>query len=184
MTEAPIERRWTRDEFVRAWEAGEFDHRVELIEGEVWPVGIGDWHGETLFRVVRTLPGEGVVVTGASLPTGDSLPDPDCWIRRQGSEAIGKVGRKISMWHPADVLLLVEVSHETVREDLGIKARLYSRDGYEVYWVVTEGVIYEHTDPTPTGYRTVREYHPGQLIPVHYADTAIAVDELLYPDRG
>lgn len=36
-------------EIVReAWEAGAFDHRVELVEGEVWPVVIGDWHGETL----------------------------------------------------------------------------------------------------------------------------------------
>ena len=35
--------RWSVSEFLRAWEAGAFDNRVELINGEVWPVVIGDW---------------------------------------------------------------------------------------------------------------------------------------------
>ena len=39
--------RWSVSEFLRAWEAGAFDHRVELVEGEVWPVVNGDWHGKT-----------------------------------------------------------------------------------------------------------------------------------------
>ncbi|MEU1957765.1 hypothetical protein [Nocardia sp. NPDC019255] len=41
MTEASIAYRWTRSEFLHAWEAGAFDHRVELVEGELWPVVIG-----------------------------------------------------------------------------------------------------------------------------------------------
>lgn len=47
--------RWSVGEFVRAWEAGAFDHRVELIEGELWPVIIGDWHGRTVGRVIGPL---------------------------------------------------------------------------------------------------------------------------------
>ena len=57
--------RWSVSEFLRAWEAGAFDHRVELVEGEVWPVVNGDWHGKTTARVVRRLPEKGVVRAGA-----------------------------------------------------------------------------------------------------------------------
>lgn len=33
MTQAALAYRWSQSEFVRAWEAGAFDHRVELING-------------------------------------------------------------------------------------------------------------------------------------------------------
>jgi hypothetical protein len=55
--------RFSRDEFVRAWEAAAFDHRVALIEGEVWPVAIGDWHGATVGRIIPRLWCGGTEVT-------------------------------------------------------------------------------------------------------------------------
>ncbi|MEV6277199.1 Uma2 family endonuclease [Nocardia sp. NPDC051832] len=179
MTEASIAYRWTREEFLRAWEAGAFDHRVEFIEGEVWSVVIGDWRGFTTGRILRALPGDGFQVTTATLPTGESLPDPDCWVLRDDAEPVDTVGTKVSVWAPADVVLVVEVSDETVMQDLGIKARMYGRAGYSVYWVVTKEVIFEHTEPTPNGYRTRREYRAGEHIPVHYADTALPVSDVL-----
>jgi hypothetical protein len=36
MTQPALAYRWSRSEFVRAWEAGAFDHRVEFVEGEIW----------------------------------------------------------------------------------------------------------------------------------------------------
>jgi len=75
--------RWSVSEFLRGWEAGAFDHRVELVEGEIWPVVNGGWHGKTTARVVRRLPEEGVEITTATLPSSDSLPDPDCWVVRR-----------------------------------------------------------------------------------------------------
>ncbi|MCP2287333.1 Uma2 family endonuclease [Nocardia amikacinitolerans] len=182
MTEASIAERWTRDEFLRAWAAGAFDRRVELVEGEVWPVVIGNWHGETVGQIVRLLPRDGFRISTATLPTGESLPDPDCWARRADAQPIAEVGARLFIWDPEDVALIVEVSDETVMHDLRIKAKLYGSAGYPVYWVVTGDAIYEHTDPTPGGYETKREFRPGELIPVHYADTALAVDDLLYPD--
>ncbi|WP_431958060.1 Uma2 family endonuclease [Nocardia lijiangensis] len=181
MTEASIAYRWSRDEFLRAWQAGAFDHRVELVEGEVWSVVIGDWHGPAVFRVGLALESDGFEVSGSTLPTEDSLPDPDCWVRRLDSEPIDIVGRKISMWAPEDIPLVVEVSDETVVPDLTVKANLYSRGGYPVYWVVTRDLIYEHTEPTPAGYANVRKFRPGELIPLHFADTAVAVDDILFP---
>jgi Putative restriction endonuclease len=176
--------RWSVSEFLRAWEAGAFDHRVELIEGEVWPVVIGDWHGEMVFRVARCLPTEGVLITSSTLPSGNSLPDPDCWVRRQKAQPAGELGtRGLSLWRPADVLLVVEISDDTVVADLNIKARIYGSAGYLVYWVVTADVIFEHTEPTPAGYRVRREYRRGDQLPVPYAGTEIAVDELLGPQN-
>ena len=54
----------------------------------------------------------------------------------------------------SDVLLVIEVSDDTPRQDLSVKTRLYGRAGYPVYCVVAQDAIYEHTEPTSSGYRT------------------------------
>jgi Uma2 family endonuclease len=179
MTRPVLAYRWSRSEFVRAWEAGAFDHRVELVDGEIWPVVIGSWHGDTVGQLMASLPRSGVRVTTATLPTGESLPDPDCWVRRADAEPIGTVGSRLSVWAAADVLLVVEVADETTIQDLNVKARLYGQAGYPVYWVVTQEAIYEHTGPISTGYRTRVEYRLGERIPVSYAGTDLAVDDLI-----
>lgn len=172
---------WSQSEFLRAWEAGAFDHRVELVNGEIWPVVIGQWHGDTVGRVVGALPRAGVEVTTATLPSGESLPDPDCWVLREDATPLRPLGTKLAVWDPADVLLVVEVSDETMLPDLQTKMRLYGGAGYPVYWVVTQEAIYEHTEPIPNGYRTRREYRPGERTPVGYAGTDLAVADLIAP---
>ncbi len=179
MTRSPLVYPWTRSEFIRAFEAGVFDRRVEFIEGEIWRVAIGTWHGNIVGGIVGALPRSGVEFTTATLPSGGSLPDPDCWVRRSDAEPIGSIGSRLSVWDPADVLLVIEVSDETVLADLNIKTRLYGAAGYPVYWVVTKDRIFEHTEPTPTGYRRRAEFSAGDRIPVAYAGTELAVDDLL-----
>jgi hypothetical protein len=179
VADAALAYHWSRDEFVRASEAGVFDRRVELVDGEVWPVVIGSWHGDATIRIAKALPNGRATVTTASLPTGESLPDPDCWVRPSDAAPAGSVGARLLAWDAADVLLVVEVADETVTQDLGVKARLYGRAGYAVYWVVTPEVIYEHTDPGPQGYRVRIEHRRGDRIPVGYAGTDLSVDELL-----
>lgn len=179
MTRSALACRWSRDEFVRAWEAGAFDHRVELVEGEIWPVVIGSWHGDMVGQILALLPRAGVRVTTATPPTGASPPDPDCWVRRADADPIGTVGSRLSVWDATDVLLVIEVSDETVIEDLNLEAKLYGQAGYPTYWVVTREAIYEHTGPIPTGYRTRIEYRRGEQIPVGYVGVELAVDDLL-----
>lgn len=179
MTQSALAYRWSRSEFLRAWEAGAFDHRVELINGEVWPVVIGSWHGDTVGQLTAALPRAGVRVTTATLPTGESLPDPDCWVRRADAEPVGVVGSKLSVGDPSDVLLVVEVSDHTMLYDLEVKAKLYGQAGYSVYWVITQQSIFEHTTPTTRGYRTRVEYRPGERIPVTYAEMDLAVEDLI-----
>jgi hypothetical protein len=178
-TDAGLTYRWSREAFVRAWEAGVFDRRVELVEGEIWPVAMGHWHGDVAADLSRFLPWDGVHLTMSTLPAGDSLLDPDCWACRTGAEPIGSIGSRLVGWRPEDVLLVVEVSDETLIQDLGLKASLYGDAGYPVYWVVTRDGIYEHTEPTPHGYRRRIEYRRGDRIPVDYARTDLAVDDLL-----
>ena len=118
-------------------------------------------------------------MTTATLPTGGSLPDPDCWVRRAEADPIGAIGSRLSVWGASDVLLVVEVADETTIQDLNVKAKLYGQAGYPVYWVITQEAIYEHTGPISTGYRTRVEYLHGERIPVPYASTELAVDELI-----
>ncbi len=181
MTAQALRYRWTQHEFIRAATAGVFDGRVELVDGEVWRVAIGDWHGPTTMRCAHLLTADDVVVTQESLPTGDSLPDPDFWVRSARAEPTGKVSPRLSRWAADDVLLVVEVSDETVVADLDTKARLYGAAGYAVYWVLTREAVFEHTRPDGDGYRSVVRYRPGDGIPVPYADTSVAVADLVGP---
>lgn len=117
---------WTQEGFLLASEAGAFTGRVELVDGEVWPVAIGRWHGTAAAECVHLSRADGVRVTTESLATAGSLPDPDVWVRPADAQERGWLSPRISRWDPSDVLLVVEISDETVAEDLGIKARLYA----------------------------------------------------------
>jgi hypothetical protein len=179
MTEASLTYRWSREGFVRAWEAGAFDARVEYVEGEVVPVVIGDWHGLVTASIVARLRHPTVTVTQSTLPAAGSLPDPDCWVRRRGAEPVGRVAPRLPEWNPDDVLLVVEISDETVTFDLTTKARLYGSAGCATYWVVTRQAVYVHTEPTPDGYRHRTELRPGDLVRAPYLDADLPVEALI-----
>ncbi|CAN5168078.1 Uma2 family endonuclease [soil metagenome] len=180
MTAAVAPYRWSLDEFVRAWEAGVFSERAELIDGEVWPVPIGNWHGDTAARVLRALPNDDYRVTTASLPTADSLPDPDCWVRRASARGVRRLSERLWSWEPTDVVLVVEVADETLEHDLGVKAELYAGAGYPCYWVIAHEGVYEHREPSDAGFRSRLLHRPGEEV-VDYSGGRIAVDDLLAP---
>lgn len=174
--------RWGLEEFLLAWEAGAFSKRAELIDGEVWDVPIGRWHAKTSGRVIRSLPNGTVEVLAGSLPSGQSLPEPDCWVLRSGAKPAEQLSRRMSRWDPADVLLVVEVSDETRVHDLGRKVAIYGDAGFAAYWSVTRDGVFAHTEPVRGGYR-LRLFHPtGTSLPVPYApDVVLDVDDLLAP---
>lgn len=175
--------RWRLAEYVRAWEAGVFEGHTELVDGEVWPVSIGTWHGDTAARVLRALPNHEHLVSTASLPTAESLPDPDCWVRPARAQPTTQLSERISCWAPTDVLLIVEIADETLDQDLGPKATLYAQAGYPCYWAVTRHGVYIHTDPTPAGYRTRVLHSPTEQVPVPYHSVAVAVADLIGSSR-
>lgn len=175
--------RWDEQAFIRAWEAGVFrDERVELVEGEVWPVSIGVWHGAVTGNIVRSLPDGDWRVTTASLPSSGSVPDPDVWVHRRGAQPIARLGStgRIARWSPADVVLVVEVADTSLMSDLETKARVYGRAGYPTYWVVHRGGVTVLTDPYEAGYREQRSLTPDDSLEVPYlAGATIAVATLL-----
>ncbi len=176
--------RWSTDGFLRAWEAGAFDDsRVEMVEGQVWPVSIGSWHGRTTGRVVRSLSNSAYEITSESLVLSSSVVDPDLWVREAAATPQRMASRRMALWFPADVLLVVEVGDETLHADLTTKARLYGAHGFARYWVIGPDAVHEHTGPTRFGYRTVRQYWPGDELPVPYAGTSLDVAALLGVDQ-
>lgn len=170
---------WTAEAYLRAWDADVFDGRVELVEGEIWMVPVGSWHGRTGVRLIRLLPEAGAQVMQSTLPTAGSLPDPDCWVLRDGAVPVAVIGSRLDVWEPGDVLLVVEVSDATVVADLNRKARLYGAAGYPCYWVVTNDGVHVHTEPGPQGYGRRVVHGRGESVPVPYADLALAVDDVV-----
>ena len=142
--------RWTPTAFVRAFDAGAFGtERVEMVDGEVLAVSIGEWHGDTAGRLFELLPGprSSWVKTTQTLVTIDSLPDPDLWIRAANAVAAGAVGARLSRWRPEDVALVVEVSDSSFEFDTGSKADAYARVGFSHYWVVHPGGVEWFSEP-------------------------------------
>lgn len=182
MTSQGLTDRFTVEGFVRAWEAGAFHERVELVDGEVWPVPIGSWHGDTTMRAARALPDDGVTFTSESLVTEQSVPDADFWVRPNDAVGTGRIGERLTLWRAADVLLVVEVADETAADDLGPKARLYSRCGYRLYWVLTRRGLYAHAQPAPEGYRARTLHRRGESVSVPWSDGRVEVSALLAPD--
>lgn len=161
-------------QYDRMVEAGVFSaekkQRIELIHGELRqmnPIGIRhsyavdmliDWSVEAaprkdvLFRCQAPL----------RIPTSDSSPEPDLmWLVR----------KDYSQQHPepCDVLLLIEVADDSLKYDLGEKAKLYAEAGIEDYWVIDlrQQAIHVHRQPQASGYTnvtTVRDDQPAQSL--------------------
>lgn len=183
MTSHATAYQWRLEEFVKAWEADVFVERAELIDGEVWPVPIGTWHGDVAAGVLRALPNRDHQVSTSSLPTGGSLPDPDCWVRPSSAQPRRQLSDRLWEWAAADIALVVEISDETVEQDLGTKAVMYARAGYQCYWVVTRDGVYEHSGPSEVGYQVRNLRRPGDGLTVPYVGAEIAVEDLLGPPR-
>src|SRR4051812_13028578 len=108
------------------------DQRVELVEGEVWPVSIGRWHGSVAGNVTRLLPDDEWRMTNASLPAAGSITDPDVWVHRRGAQPVSRLGAtgRLPPWRAGGVALVVEVADATFGADTEVKAGIYGRSGF------------------------------------------------------
>lgn len=173
---------WNEESFILAWEAGVFrNERVELVEGEVWPVSSGEWHGAVTNNIVRALPNGDWRITAASLPASGSVLDPDVWVRPRDAQPVARLGNtgRLLRWNPADVVLVVEVADSSLPADLEIKARVYGRAGFPTYWVVHRGGVEMFTEPYEAGYRSQDSFGPEGLLSVPYGDHSIEVGSIL-----
>lgn len=182
MAVTPVPYRWGLEEFLLAWEAGAFDKRAELIDGEVWDGPIGPWHAETTGRLIRALPNRRFRMLAGSLPWGGSLPEPDCFVLRADAQPIEHLSPRMRRWAADDVVLVVEVADETRDHDLTHKSTLYAEGGFGAYWAIAPEGVYAHSGPTRGGYAT-RIFHPGgSEVTVPYDESVtLAVDDLIAP---
>jgi Uma2 family endonuclease len=179
--------RITVDEYERIGLAGalEDSHKIELIDG--YMVDKMPKNPEHIYSTKSTLKAlESRLPAGwtwqkeepVRIPDHDE-PEPDVAIV-QGSDADYR--HRLAM--AADVALLVEVSESSLIQDQGRKLLIYARSKIPVYWIVNlvDRRIEVYTRPTKSGYRSRKDYLPGQQVPVTIGGQRlrpIAVDEIL-----
>jgi Uma2 family endonuclease len=121
-------------EYVAIAKLGVFDgERVELLRGQVVRMApMGNEHAsvvETLNQLlVETFGRRARVRPGLPMEASeDSMPEPDFAViaPRTGINP-----------HPTQALLLIEVSHSSLRIDREVKAPLYAETGSPEYWII------------------------------------------------
>jgi len=180
-------RRFTVDEYYQMAETGILapDDRVELIDGEIVQMSPATTPnaacvGRLNYRLSRAVPDSVEVRVQQPLRLDSfSEPEPDIALIRFREDFY-------AAHHPtpADVYLLIEVSHTSIRYDRRVKAHLYARFGVAELWVVdlNSDCIWTYRRPSPDGYRVVRRVKRGQrLAPQAFPNVELSVDEVLGP---
>jgi len=155
------------------------DARIELLDGllcDMSPkspqhehaiVFLADWLREGVDRRAYD------VRVAAPLTIGDSEPEPDLAVVVASSPRDA---------HPASALLVIEVSHTSMRRDLLEKPALYARAEVQEYWVIDlDGCrAIRHAGASEDAYRIVTTYERGATIPgAGVGLPALPVDDVL-----
>ena len=176
----------TIEDFHQMVEAGILseDERVELIRGEMIAMSpIGNRHAACVRRLNRAfssrLASRAVidVQNPIQLREQQSEPQPDIEVLRYQEDCYTAQPPK-----PEDVLLVVEVADSSLVYDRDVKIPLYAEAGIQEVWLVAfaSDSVLSFCDPSPTGYRRVRQYRRGDMIsPEAFPDEPFAVDDIL-----
>ena len=157
--------------------------RVELIDGEIVQMAaMGSYHAGCvlyLSTAFSQMLGQRAFVNVQSPVrlSERSEPEPDVALLRPRADFYRDAHPR-----PADVMLIVEVSHSTVEYDRDVKTPLYAEAGIPEIWLVNldEDFIDGLSDPDGAGYRTARRYVRGERIaPALLPDAALEVSEIL-----
>jgi Uma2 family endonuclease len=160
---------------------------VELLEGYLVEKAMRNpLHEMSLRRLTARLPrylkGWFLQIQGA-IALGDSEPEPDGVILRGDETSCD--GRLPTA---ADIGLIIEISDSSLAFDRRDKGRIYARAGIPVYWIinVADKVVEVYSDPestaNPPGYRSRKDYRPGDDVPLELDGQVVAavpVSELL-----
>lgn len=176
--------RFTVEDYHRMVDAGVLQEssRVELLDGEVLVMApIGRRHSASVMRLTRYFSAvAGRAIVSAQGPCRLDLwsePQPDVLLlaEREDFYAEGHAG-------PEDILLLVEVSHSTLRFDREVKLPKYAQTGVAEFWIV--GIEADHvevyTDPVDDHYAR-KEIHSrgGEIRPRAFPDFPVPVEAIL-----
>jgi Uma2 family endonuclease len=174
---------WTVEEYHRMGESGLLDDaRVELIEGEIIEmVPIGDAHAAVSNRLNRLLVlavgDRGIVAVGNPVRLSPRTePQPDFSVLRPRADYQTRGPR------PEDVMLAVEVSDTTLRQDRRVKLALYARAGIPEFWIVNleVGEIEVYRSPTGDTYASVERKGVSEVATIAaLAGVTISIGEIL-----
>jgi Uma2 family endonuclease len=180
--------RFTVEQFYQLDELGFFEDRhVELIRGVIFEMTINPEHAtstQLTAQILRLIFAVGFTVREAiPLDTGRrSLLEPDIAV------VDGSI-RDYAGVHPTTSLLVVEVSHATLRKDRIIKAHLYAQAGILDYWIVNlvDRQLEVHRNPGRDSSRKGRFRYAdvtivaesGRIAPLAAPQSEIAVADLL-----
>lgn len=183
-------KRWTRTECDFMERAGYLTERYELLDGEIiLKVGQNQPHAMSVIRVVAWLLsvfGVARVQTQADIEVAledqeANYPQPDAVVLTRPDYELAKKPQG------TDLLLAVEVSDTTLRDDLRTKAALYARAGVPEYWVldVPSRRLIVHLRPVNGEYAETIACTEDESIASQAApDQAVHVSELLPPATG
>ena len=163
--------RITVDEYDRMTEAGVLANpaRIELINGflvEKMSKSPGHTYSTLAAHETPRRPAPGRMVVAA----GATRSDPR--VRRAGAGRLRRAGLAGGLPgphpRPADIAMLVEVSHSSLAFDQGEKLLVYAKAGIPIYWVVNlvNGQVEVYSDPGPGGYRSHQVLAPGHVLSV------------------
>lgn len=183
-------RRFTIDEYHQMIHAGILTdgEPIELLEGwMIKKMSHGTPHDSCMdaFEGIlpTLLPSDWFMRCQRAVTLSDSEPEPDYAIVR-GPRTRYRANHPT----PAEIGLLVEFSHSSLRIDRVAKARIYARAGVPVYWIVNvaEKVIEVYTQPTGLAevpaYAQREDYAVGAAVPVVLDGVAVgtvAVSEVV-----
>ena len=181
----PARRRFTVYEYHAMAKAGilKKEHRVELIDGEIIDMSpIGNRHLATVDRNtmfwVRAVGEWAIVRIQGSVRLDEwNEPEPDVLLLRRRDDFYESQSAG-----PADVLLIIEVSHSSLSFDRSVKLPLYARFGIPEVWIanIPSRVIEVYTDPLGGEYTTRRTFRPGQTVsPIAFPDAALPVADVI-----
>jgi Uma2 family endonuclease len=169
---APIRHRIDVGAYYRMAESGILapNDRVELIDGEIFDmVPIGSGHAaktDRLNRLFSRAAADGLVHVSVQRPLrldAWNEPEPDVMLLKTRAD-------DYQDRHPgaADVLLLVEVSQNSLSHDRGAKLPLYAKFGVPEVWIIDlDGAAIEvYHEPQGDAYALKERLTSGSLAPV------------------
>ena len=184
-TESITRKRFTVDEYHRMSDIGLFpeDKRFELIRGEILEMpGAKPPHSGRVNRLTHLFTsrlGDTIVLSVQNPSSIDdySEPVPDVSLLKPRMDFYTK-----NHPLPEDVLLVIEISHTTLRFDTRIKAPLYAEAGIPEYWIlnIPQNVLEVRTEPVNGRYSRVETLKPGEAVsPRSFPGVTFRVEEIL-----
>lgn len=169
-----------RVEYDKLVELGAFENeRIELLDGVLVPMSpIGPPHSSAVQKLnlllVRALGDRAAIRPQLPLAALEhSEPEPDLVVAPLSDYDTA---------HPSDAHLVIEVAESSLKQDRGIKQRIYAECGVPEYWIVNlvDHRIEVYTDPEGGAYRRTALFARGESITlVRFPDVQVRVEDVL-----